>query len=721
MPQQLNQTIRNSFNKGLLTEFSELNFPENASIDELNCNLFKQGNRSKRLGIEYESGYELSDETYIKNRRASIAGIWTNVGGNPNIEFIVVQKGKFLLFYRKTPNALSANPVSISSTNPATYRLNLVDFEAPVSPGAAERYVYTASINGFLVVVSRAINSFYIAYDEDTKSFTATEIAFKVRDFEWQVNNVQSLLSDSTNTPPSVRRQYDTYNAGWNGERGTGSIDVYVGATGFWPPLTSPWYASRGTNYLDYSTWEDTYKGNTLITNGHYILDLFEKNRSEASGIDGLTTEVNNKRFTSVVTFAGRLFYTGIDSKIYFSQILENNNEFGLLYSVNDPTAEDLNSLLDTDGGFIGIPDASNIKKLHVFGSSLLAFANNGVWRITGVDGVFRATEYSVYKVTDSGLAQIKSFASGQNAVPFWWSNNGIHTIQVTDQGGLVEVNLSRDTIQTFWNNIGDARNSVKSCYDALNDRVLWLYPNEGETSEFKVNNILFLDTTIGAFFPWKISDASGETPYIEDCVYIDSASQEVEFTVVDDDGNTVVDNNNNTIVATLPSIVSASTTLKFLTRDSSGSIVFSSFTSIDFTDWGSADYSAYAESAYNFMGDLARQKNTPYITVLSKVTETGWNAVGNGYTPIRNSSLKVSAYWDFKTTPSTEPQQAYRFKYPLIVSNPATFDYPTTVISTRLKPRGRGKVIRLRFEGETGKDFNLLGWETLDARNPSY
>ena len=66
--------------------------------------------------------------------------------------------------------------------------------------------------------------------------------------------------------------------------------------------------------------------------------------------------------------------------------------------------------------------------------------------------------------------------------------------------------------------------------------------------------------------------------------------------------------------------------------------------------------------------------------------------------------------------------QEAYRFKFP-VTADPATltFDYPHTVIDTRLKLRGSGHSVRVRFEGVEGKDFNLLGWETLDVRNPTY
>lgn len=48
-----------TFVKGMITEASPLTYPEDASYDEDNMILYRKGNRSRRLGIDFESGYEL--------------------------------------------------------------------------------------------------------------------------------------------------------------------------------------------------------------------------------------------------------------------------------------------------------------------------------------------------------------------------------------------------------------------------------------------------------------------------------------------------------------------------------------------------------------------------------------------------------------------------------------------------------------------------------------
>ena len=157
------------------------------------------------------------------------------------------------------------------------------------------------------------------------------------------------------------------------------------------------------------------YSGNTLIVNGHFILDLFNQQRTTASGVStgfspivrndwlgrfrdftspppdetGIEDTIISDRFSSTAAYAGRAFFAGLGTRVYFSRILPDIRAIGDLYQVNDPTSEEFSDLLDTDGGWIDIPEAAGINKLHVFGSSLLVFARNGVWRISGVDDVF--------------------------------------------------------------------------------------------------------------------------------------------------------------------------------------------------------------------------------------------------------------------------------------------------------------------------------------------
>lgn len=730
MPQSLSQTVRTQFNKGLLTEYSELNFPQEASIDELNCSVHKAGNRTRRLAVEYEPSNVLSDETYAEGTLFHTVD-WRNVGLQPDVEFLVVQAGKDLRFYRKGSEPLSGSIVPISNSNSDPYILDLSEYNRQGGIGAETSKVEGTSINGRLIIVSSQIEPFYIERDADTGAFTVTRINFKVRDFKWIGEKDEYGTGDFS---PSVERQYDTYNAGWDpeyyGTDNQSALENFLrenNSNGEWPPLTHPWFAGKNEDgEFRYGEWRKIYGGTSIIANGHYILDLFDKRRTIASGIPGIPNETTNERFSTVAAYAGRVWYAGVDSNIYYSQILENINNIGDCYQVNDPTSEYFSDLLPTDGGYIRIPEAYNIKKLHVFGASILVFADNGIWRISGRDGnIFDNADFSVYKISDFGLAYRGSFLAGQNAVPFWWSYTGIHTLEVTETGGFREVNLSRDTIQSFWDSIGtEERGFVSASYDGINNHLIWMYPETGETIDFKLNKFLILDVDLGAFVPWTVGDLNDDTPYITGATFFNgSGSEDVAFEVIDLNGNVVTDVNGETVIVTRTVGNLLSSSIYLLVRDSSGSLTFARFSGTSFQDWGGAPYDSYLESGYSFISDLGRRKNSPYITTFMRQTETGFNLSEGSYVATRESSLRVSAFWDFRKTSASLPQEAYRHKMPVYADEDdlSVFHTPTTVLTTRLKLLGRGRSVKLRFESSEGKDFNLLGWETLDATNSGY
>jgi len=118
----------------------------------------------------------------------------------------------------------------------------------------------------------------------------------------------------------------------------------------------------------------------------------------------------------------------------------------------------------------------------------------------------------------------------------------------------------------------------------------------------------------------------------------------------------------------------------------------------------------------------LVTKKNAPYIAIYTRLTEEGFTYTGSAYESIRPSSLLISAAWDFNDTFSAT-QQAYRLKYPVVV-NPddlTSFPYPEDVITTRLKIRGHGRSVRLKYSSEQGKDFILLGWGVVQGRNTRF
>ena len=710
MPQSLIQRTVNTFVKGLITEASELTFPENASVDELNCALERDGTRRRRQALTYEENHVLSGLVVPEGALVQTLD-WFNVAGQTNLEFLVVQVNGFLHFYEKSADPLSANLYQGSGT---IIYLNTYNASNNLVPG--EERIQVTSLNGALIVASPAINTFYIEFNTSTQTFSETVISFKERDFDWQGSDTE-VTSEyfSNDSSPSSARTYDAKNVGW-GQGGGPATYTYA--------LTHAWYAGKDANGAFSATdWEEIYSGSSLAANGHFVVNVFSKSRS------GLTTEVETARFRTVAAYAGRVFYAGIDSaknggKVYFSRLTDRMADVGNCFQVYDPTSEIISDLLDTDGGVVSIPDAHNIRKLHVLGASLLVFAENGVWAVAGVDNVFRAAEYAITRISDTGLTNENSFIVA-DGLPVWWSKTGIYAIQ---QGESLNVptaqNLSLPTIQTFWNKIPNEKKAqVHVEYDKVNQRVFWFYPDATESINYKYNNILVMDLALQAFYPWKIADQDTDTPYIIGTSYYSGlGSTATELQVVN--GADTIVNGSDDVKATLyRDYLQGDSEIKVLVRDgATGKMTFATFRGDTYLDWGTADYKSYAEAGYDFMGDMTTFKTAPYVTTYMRVTEEGYVASGAGYDFINPSSCLMSVSWNLTKANST-PREIYKLKdVPVVDPNDlSSIHYPTDTVVTKSKVRGRGRSMKLRFESAAGKDFHLVGYEVIGGKNNTY
>lgn len=730
MVQRLSQQVVNTFTGGLNTEAGELTFPENASVDEANCVIFRDGSRRRREGLTFEDGSVLSSFK-INNDQVFSTGEWTNIGGDTDREYTVIQSGSTLYFYNKAEAPFSGSEIAQS--------VSLTEFEAVGSTAASSVRCDFTSQNGLLIVASSAIDTIYV--EEVNNNLVAKRIDFRVRDFQFQSER-SSLLEELPKDDETKERRYDSANAGWVGEKGDLALLQYRAQEDAYPPLSLPFFSGKdASGVFSIVEWKKVFAGTSLIPNGHFILDFFAKDRSTVSGFGGFAVDTETSRFSTVASFAGRVFYSGLTSTenssvILFSQQLKaisrgsttDVSGLGDCFQVNDPTAENFSDLLDTDGGEIRIPEAINIRKLHAFNNALFVFADNGVWQIKGSNDSFSATEFAVLKVTSVGLAARDTFISARG-VPFWWSDFGIHTLGFDQQSFQpVEQNISISTIQALVDGISiSSRRRMTAMFDPVNVRIVWMYPDDGETIQNKMSNLLWFDLVLQAFYPWSVSNEDTPSSHLLGAAYyrgFGTTNQEIE--VADSNEDTLITSTGLQIVVEREGGVSTGeSTLVFILRDgATNKVSFGNFSDVSFLDWGSANYSSFAEAGYNFLGDVMSQKSVPYIEVISKVTETGFKGSEEvGYEAVRPSSLKVSSFWDFKSSASSVAQQAYRLKHPVVVdeSNLSTFTYPTDVVHTRLKLRGRGKSVKFRFESEEGKDFHLLGWAIIAGTNARF
>lgn len=125
----------NTFIGGLNTDASPLTFPENASSDERNFALNKNGLRTRRLGFDLEDGYVLrgSMTTNVGIGKDVTVNFhkWNNVGGDSTKTIIVVQVGTEILFYDGAADPLSAGYIDsyVYRTTTGTPRISFADVD----------------------------------------------------------------------------------------------------------------------------------------------------------------------------------------------------------------------------------------------------------------------------------------------------------------------------------------------------------------------------------------------------------------------------------------------------------------------------------------------------------------------------------------------------------------------------------------------------------------
>jgi hypothetical protein len=440
-----------TFVKGLITEASELTFPENASYDEDNCLLYRRGNRSRRLGLDYEDNFEYFSYSLTISNGISTEGlsefIWEEVAGEEGRNFLVHQVGDTIHFFD-----LSSNPIS---GNEKAFTIDLSDYIAPSANAtlAQSSPVSMASARGHLFLASKYYEPLMVEYDPDEDDITVTEIILQVRDLE----GIDDGLANDEEPPTlSIQHNYNLQNQGWidpSNSPDTGKTVTYfprLSATpetyhpptttlittffndiGRYPSNSQQWYlGKKGTDQDFEPTHLHTVSfGNASAPRGHYILNAMHKDRSAVSGISGLDVELIKTRPISITSVAGRLWYLCEDT-IYFTQLLDDElTNVGRCYQEADPTSETINDLIATDGGTIPLPDVGVGQRLIASSGGILVFGSKGVSFIHGTDQGFSATAFEITKVSPVGTDSPYSIVETADTI-IWMSKVGIQVLK---------------------------------------------------------------------------------------------------------------------------------------------------------------------------------------------------------------------------------------------------------------------------------------------------
>tara|TARA_R110002020_G_scaffold133108_4_gene297056 strand:- start:11340 stop:13586 length:2247 start_codon:yes stop_codon:yes gene_type:complete len=729
----------NTFVKGLITEASPLTFPDNASVDEQNFVLNRDGSRSRRLGVDYENLHAEKatglSATQLSSGRQDFFK-WDSPAGDKTVTIGVVRANNKLWFI----NLLTSNPSNnfLNSGNPITL--------SGVSNGKLE----TAIINNKLIIVGSELSQpVLLSYNKTTKAVSQATIDVYVRDI-WGVDD--GLTISERPTSLSETHKYNLRNQGWNStivtSTGADALDYTFSELGLYPSNGDTWTFGKISNAADADY--EKYDPDTLIKNstsqyfvsrGSNVIDAFTRGaqRSALTGLS-LPNDLEQGNITTAASYAQRVFYSGVssdvtgsDSKspnysgyIFFTQVVTTDDQLGKCHQKADPTDPGINALVASDGGTIQIPEATQIVKIVSSQQSLLVFAENGVWEIYGDTGGFNANSFQLNKISTNGISNGNSVVNvGGNFI--YWSKAGIYDLSPDSVSGRFKaLSMSLGSIQSFFIDIPDlGKNNCKGFYDEKENRVRWLYNDTDDYSETnyitKFNKELVLDLSLKAWYPQKFSDLASNSPWVSD--YIEIPGYAVSSTAANVEvaaGDAVIVTAGTNVVANQDIQTNRTSGFRFLTFRAT-SFTVSLYKSTEFKDWKTADstgvdYSSYLVTGYELFKDSTKRKQVPYIFFYFDKTEDGYTAVGSDFVLNNQSSCLVQAQWNWANSAAGGKWgtqfQAYRLTRLYIPTGASdSHDTGQGVITTKSKLRGSGKTLSLKIQSEAGKDMKLLGW----------
>ncbi len=443
----------------------------------------------------------------------------------------------------------------------------------------------------------------------DGSNFNATSIDLRIRDFEGLDDGLEI---DERPTILTLEHYYNLRNQGWTDT----NIKSFSGATGDLctgdKTATSDFPSnsdimvigivtdSNGDLVFDAGFIRGTPLGNSPAPKGHFILNPFNKDFDTALGCSGLTSKTTDKRPVAVAFHQGRVFYTtpnvqGEVGGIFYSQQLITPDREGLTFQEADPTADDINDLVDTDGGFLPTPGVGEILSLVELGNGVVVFASNGVRFVTGADGTgLTATNIKLVKTSKVGTLSASSIVEAEDSI-MYFAVDGIMRATTNELGEIRVDSITQKSIQSFYINISAAsRRKAVGVYIPEQRKIFWAYTDAlaSETPTGRgFDTFLVLDFDIQGFYKYSIGE-SGQTtfPEIVGLSFVKSVTAQTINTVITDlSGATVIAEDLTDVTADLETTTGQVTQLQcaVLAFDVTGyKTTFATFHDKSFTDW---------------------------------------------------------------------------------------------------------------------------------------
>ena len=469
MARNVATTVENNFVLGLITERTELRFPQNAATDIDNCVIDLYGRVSRRKGLDLEDNYSMVNYNTGSPNDSYVEYLWEGAGGNSDATFLVHQHGQKIRFYDISTSAdvgvnvitgyvdLSTYIPSGSSNDPAAYPCQF------------------AAGDGKLIVVSGAINPIYIEYTGGL--FKATQIDIKIRDFEGiddglslQTRPTESVSSLSTNNP---QHYYNLLNQGWYSGDALSRWDT--DRTDM--PSNSDvvgLYRASATDAFDNAIVTARAPGSSTAPKGHFILSPFSMDRAAAALAEGFNVALGSS------VKVDRTLGTNIGNMIWY----------GGLAKAFDGVS------ITTRGNSAGRNDNAAMVGKN--------YTTPGGSKIAGVD-VALPTDWSF---TLPNTVELRGSATNPNTNFF--SGTLLGTITTTNRSFFINSSDANTTWNYFWTVLyrGNSGDSV------------WIAESTYYSSISTSSNIIFDRPSTTAFYNGRVFYAGTNAPDVSTKIY---------------------------------------------------------------------------------------------------------------------------------------------------------------------------------------------------------
>ena len=332
--------------------------------------------------------------------------------------------------------------------------------------------------------------------------------------------------------------------------------------------------------------------------------------------------------------------------------------------------------LLPDDGGVIQIQGCGSIHKLFPIQNGLLVFADNGIWFITGSQGIgFTANDYTITKISAVRAVSNTSFVDVLG-MPFFWNEEGIY-MTVQSQNGVQVEPITVETILTFYNDIPkDSKLYVRGDYDPISYIIQWTYRSTAEaglSNRYQFDSALSFNTITKAFYPYSFGNNS--SCYVNGVVYINYPT--------------------GTLIPQFKYLTSVGSEFTFSEEN-------------DDVNW--VDFYSYDNTGVNYLSSFTTAYNLSIAPIWPSMTKAiaKWQPI---YAMVYSRNTVPTQYliqgvWDFASSGNSGKYSTQQ----LIYNNEPNFG----MIRRRIKIRGHGESLQLFFQSVPGQPFDIMGWSIL-------